>query len=63
MDARKKLQKMVGYNGYYGCFYCTTPGIYVEQKKHIYFPNDSASLRDSSLIPQNIQKVGNFVLV
>ena len=36
LDARKKIQKMKGYNGTYGCFYCKIEGTYVKTKKHIY---------------------------
>jgi len=32
LDARTKLQKMVGFNGYFGCFYCKLKGEYIKEK-------------------------------
>jgi len=59
LDARTKLQKMVGFNGYFGCFYCKLKGEYIKEKKHVYFPskdnNISELLRDSSEIEINAE--------
>ena len=51
-------EKLVGYNGYYGCFYCNIHGLYVPEKKHVYFPNSQSFVpRVSTDIPALVEKV------
>jgi len=58
LDARTKLQKTVGYRGYFGCFYCKIEGKYVQDKKHVYFPStDNIIPRDSLEIPSIVNQV------
>jgi len=52
----KKIQNMVGFNGYFGCFYCKIKGEYVQEKKHVYFPSSPNALeRISSELPSLFQ--------
>jgi len=62
LDARTKLQKSIGYNGYFGCLYCKIEGKYVKEKHHVYFPStDTILLRDSLELPSLLNQVSYFV--
>jgi len=62
LDARKKIQNLVGYNGKYGCFYCKIHGEYIKEKHHIYFPKTPGPVMErlSSEIPILSQSVCAF---
>jgi hypothetical protein len=47
MDAKVKVQNCVGYRGYWGCFYCKTPGTYISDSNHVYFPGKKGERREA----------------
>jgi len=57
---------MVGYNGYYGCFYCKLKGEYIKEKNHVYFPNEEnnpskLNERSSQEVEQHAKQVPSII--
>jgi len=42
LEAKNKVMNMVGYSGYYGCYYCLIKG---ENQSHVYFPGPPGEKR------------------